>query len=96
MASLRERFSARMGSTMTAEMALTYDAVMLIATAAREAGASRSAVRDYLNSLGHTRPAFEGATGEIAFDQNGDPPPSYCLGEITSTGIRVLRGAEVR
>jgi branched-chain amino acid transport system substrate-binding protein len=93
---LQERFGARTKSTMTAEMALTYDAVMLIATAAREAGASRGSVRDYLNSLGRTRPAFHGATGDIAFDSNGDPLPSYCLGEITATGVRVLRGANVR
>ena len=96
LASLRERFKAKTALAITAEMALTYDAVMLIATAAREAGANRGAVRDYLESLGSTRPAFQGATGEIAFDKNGDPHSSYCLGEVTDKGVRILRAKDER
>lgn len=54
------------------ETALAYDAVMLAAAAVRAGGADREAVRDYLASLGRTRPPFDGITGPIAFDDSGD------------------------
>jgi branched-chain amino acid transport system substrate-binding protein len=87
---LRARLLSAAGRPLTAEDALTYDAVMLLATAARAAGSERDAIRGYLASLGHQHPAYEGATGAIAFDANGDPRPSYCLTEITATGIRIV------
>jgi branched-chain amino acid transport system substrate-binding protein len=50
--------------------ALTYDAVCLVADAIRRAaGTDRTAVRD---ALAATR-SFDGVTGRIAFDLNGDP-----------------------
>lgn len=49
---------------------LFYDAVMLLADAIRRAGMlNRNAIRD---SLAATR-GFQGATGMITFDENGDP-----------------------
>jgi branched-chain amino acid transport system substrate-binding protein len=81
-AALRERYRARTGRVLTAELALTYDAVMLVAAAAREAGPRRGAILDYMRSLGRTRPVYRGATGDIEFDEGGDPRPSYCLAEI--------------
>jgi branched-chain amino acid transport system substrate-binding protein len=87
---LRARFRALTGLPLTAEAALTYDAVMLIATSARAAGTERDAIRDYLASLGSQRPAYDGATGAIAFDENGDPRPSYCLADITADGTRIV------
>jgi branched-chain amino acid transport system substrate-binding protein len=91
LAALRERYRARTGQALTAELALSYDAVMLIATAAREAGPDRNAVLRYLQSLGRARPAFPGATGDIAFDDSGDPRPSYCLMEVSAGGVRAVR-----
>jgi branched-chain amino acid transport system substrate-binding protein len=88
--SLRSRFRATTGLSLTAEAALTYDAVMLIATSARAAGTERDAIRDYLASVGRERPAYHGATGVVAFDENGDPRPSYCLAEITAQGMRII------
>jgi branched-chain amino acid transport system substrate-binding protein len=53
--------------------ALAYDAAMLIGRAAREVGADRAKIRDYIESInGTTRPAVMGAAGPIAFDQNHD------------------------
>lgn len=89
---LRDRYSERTGRAMTAEFALTYDAVTLIATAARDAGTTRRAVLGYLRSLGRGRPAFAGATGDVAFDATGGPRPSYCLAEVTRDGVRMARG----
>ena len=63
---------------------------MLLATSARAAGTGRDAIREYLASLGTGQPAYEGATAAIAFDENGDPHPSYCLAEITAHGTRII------
>ena len=49
-----------------------YDAVLLLARAIERAGAGRPAVRDYLAHVGQGRGQFEGVTGPIAFDANGD------------------------
>jgi branched-chain amino acid transport system substrate-binding protein len=47
--------------------ALTHDALMLAASAAREAGANRAAIREWLAGLGRSRPAWRGVTGLISF-----------------------------
>ena len=49
-----------------------YDAVLLLARAIERAGAARGAVRDFLAHVGPGRGQFEGVTGAIAFDANGD------------------------
>src|SRR5205809_642011 len=46
--------------------------VLLLARAMDQAGADRRAVRDYLARVGRGKPPFEGVTGPIAFDGNGD------------------------
>jgi branched-chain amino acid transport system substrate-binding protein len=56
-----------LGRNPTASEALQYDAYRVVAAAAREAGPRRAAVRDWLASLGGTRPAFPGVTGPISF-----------------------------
>jgi branched-chain amino acid transport system substrate-binding protein len=86
---LRARFRARRGTALTVESALTYDAVMLLAKAARDVGPDREAIREYLAALGTRRPAFEGVTGTFSFDDNGDPAPSYFLAEFTADGSRL-------
>ncbi|HEX8245493.1 MAG TPA: ABC transporter substrate-binding protein, partial [Longimicrobium sp.] len=55
--------------------AAAYDAVNLLAAAARANGASREGIQRYLHTLGQPGGAepFQGATGEIRFDRNGDP-----------------------
>ncbi|MEO5799241.1 MAG: ABC transporter substrate-binding protein [Gemmatimonadales bacterium] len=86
----RERFGAIHGNQLSPEAVLTYDAMILLATAARAVGPKPEAIREYLVSLGRTRPAFTGASREFSFDSTGAPPPSYCLGEVTPTGARVI------
>jgi len=49
-----------------------YDAMLLLAHAVERAGADRQAVRDYLAQVGRGREQFDGVTGPIAFDANGD------------------------
>jgi branched-chain amino acid transport system substrate-binding protein len=50
----------------------SYDAVMLVVQGIREVGPNRRALRDYIAAVGSTIPAFEGVTGRISLDKNGD------------------------
>lgn len=52
--------------------ALAYDAAMLIGRAAAEVGTDRAAIRDYVESIGQSRPAVAGVAGPIAFDEKHD------------------------
>ena len=54
------------------QAALAYDAAMLIGQAVREVGPDRARVRDALDAVGRDRPALDGATGRVAFDDNHD------------------------
>lgn len=66
------RFVARYGKSgrLWASTALAYDAVHLLADAIKRAGSvNRASVRE---ELARTR-NFEGVTGTISFDENGDP-----------------------
>src|SRR5207249_11376961 len=51
-----------------------YDAVRLLARAITEAGGGRQAIRDYLAKVGRGKAPFDGVTGTVAFDTNGDVP----------------------
>jgi branched-chain amino acid transport system substrate-binding protein len=55
--------------------ATAYDAVYLIARAMKEGATSRRAIRDYLAGVGRQggSPPFEGVSGTLRFDANGDP-----------------------
>lgn len=55
--------------------ATSYDAVRLIARALGEGRTTRRAIRAYLAEVGRAggSPAFEGVTGAVRFDENGDP-----------------------
>ncbi len=68
---LRERFQRRYGKEITAYgPVLVYDAVTLIADAARRAGSpDPGRIRE---ALAATR-GFEGVSGLLTFDDNGDP-----------------------
>ncbi len=49
-----------------------YDIVHLLARAFDEVGTDRRAVRDYLSGVGSRTPPYDGVTGRIAFNTNGD------------------------
>ncbi|MDB4952353.1 MAG: Leu/Ile/Val/Thr/Ala-binding protein [Gemmatimonadetes bacterium] len=72
-----------------------YDAVMLLARAAREAGPDRGAIRGYLAGVGAASDGaapFAGAAGTLRFDRNGDPvDKSFVIGAIRG-GAMVLEG----
>lgn len=75
--------------------ALAYDAVYLLRRAAEEGGASREEIREYLATVGRPggSPAYEGASGTIRFDVNGDPlGKDFAVGVIQDGSIQILNG----
>jgi branched-chain amino acid transport system substrate-binding protein len=68
--------------------AAAYDALYLLARAIDAAGANRERVRDYLSGVGTETPAFEGVTGSIAFDANGDVPDKEVV-------VGLMRGGRI-
>jgi branched-chain amino acid transport system substrate-binding protein len=73
--SFAERFRAAYDREPDSFAALGYDATLLLARAASEAGANRRAIRAYLAGVGRPggSPPFEGVAGTVRFDENGDP-----------------------
>jgi len=51
-----------------------YDVIYLLARVIAEAGPDRKAIRDNLVQVGRGKPSFEGVTGTVIFDANGDVP----------------------
>lgn len=75
--------------------AAAYDAVMLLAAAARANGPTREGIQRYLHTLGQNggAPPFQGATGDIKFDAHGDPlNKGFAVGVITNGTIQLNRG----
>ncbi|HEX9936814.1 MAG TPA: branched-chain amino acid ABC transporter substrate-binding protein [Longimicrobium sp.] len=76
--------------------AAAYDAVKLLAAAARANGPTREGIQRYLNTLGRDggAPAFQGATGDIRFDAHGDPlQKAFAVGVISNGTIQLNRGS---
>lgn len=63
-----------------------YDVVYLLARAIDEAGTDRRDLRDYLAGVGTRSPPFEGVTGTIAFDENGDVPQKRVVIGVVAGG----------
>jgi len=52
--------------------AMTYDAIYLLKDAIEHAGSGRRQIRDYVAQVGRGNAKFEGVSGTIQFDGNGD------------------------
>ena len=65
-------YTGRFGQVPDHRAALSYDAAMLIGLAALEVGPGRRRIRDRVAATGRERPAYQGVTGEIRFDETGD------------------------
>jgi branched-chain amino acid transport system substrate-binding protein len=87
-------FETKYGTRPDAFAALAYDATRLIAEALAKNGKDRKGVRDYLASLNGSN-AFEGVTGPVYFNANGDPigmgfrVAQVVSGTLTAGGVRV-------
>jgi branched-chain amino acid transport system substrate-binding protein len=76
--------------------AAAYDAVNLLAAAAKANGPTRGGIQRYLHTLGQPggAPPFQGATGEIRFDPNGDPEQkSFAVGVIQNGTIQLNKAS---
>jgi len=63
--------------------ASTYDIVYLLARAIDAVGPNRRRLLEYLAGVGTASPPFEGVTGQIAFDAQGDvPTKAVALGVV--------------
>ena len=70
--------------------AAAYDIVYLLARAIDAAGPNRRRLRDYLAGVGTASPAFEGVTGRIAFDPQGDVPTKTVVLGVLRNGLVVM------
>ncbi|MEP6571060.1 MAG: ABC transporter substrate-binding protein [Gemmatimonadota bacterium] len=66
--------------------AATYDAIYLLRGVIERVGAGRAAIRNAVADIGRGTPAFEGVTGAIAFDANGDVPNQRVIIGIVHNG----------
>jgi len=87
-------FQARYSTRPDAFAALAYDATRLVADALTRKGKDRRGIRNYLASLSAGN-AFDGVTGPVYFNANGDPigmgfrVAQVVSGALTSGGARV-------
>ncbi len=89
-----DAYTEEYGAPPDAFAAQTYDALRLIASAIEEVGPDRTAVRDYVAGVGTLRPAFEGVTGAIAFDDAGDVPnKTVAIGSIRGGRVQSAGGS---
>ena len=72
----------------------TYDIVLLLARAIERAGADRRAIRDYLAHVGRGQAPFEGVTGTIAFDGNGDAAGKTAVIGVVRNGRLMTEAAQ--
>lgn len=70
-----------------------YDIVYLLARAIERVGTERGAIRDYLARIGTSEPAFDGVTGRIAFDAQGDVPSKPVVIGVVRSGRIVTERA---
>lgn len=73
--------------------AAAYDAVYMLRDAMRRVGTKRKALRDAFAGIGTTTPAYQGAMGTIAFDENGDVPSlKIYVGQVVNGTMQLAGG----
>jgi branched-chain amino acid transport system substrate-binding protein len=90
-----EAYRARypLGNPVDYSAAATYDIVYLLRDALLRAGTDRKSLRDAVADIGRGAPAFQGLTGEIAFDENGDVPQlDIQIGVVRNGALRPAEG----
>ena len=75
--------------------AAAYDAVYLLRDVIAKVGSERAAVRRALAGVGSVTPPFDGVTGTIAFDGNGDVPnQNVYVGLVRKGAVEVVDGSD--
>jgi len=83
-----QAYRQRYNETPDHRGAMTYDVLYLLKEAIEREGTGRRAVRDYVAAIGISRPKFEGVSGSIQFDRNGD-----VVGKEVAVGV--VRGGQL-
>jgi branched-chain amino acid transport system substrate-binding protein len=83
-----QAYRQRFNETPDHRGAMTYDVLYLLKEAIERAGTTRRAVRDYGAGVGSSRAAFDGVSGAIKFDGNGD-----VVGKEVTVGV--VRGGQL-
>jgi branched-chain amino acid transport system substrate-binding protein len=78
--------------TLNQSGAGTYEAIFLLRDIIGRVGTGRQRIRDAVAEVGTVTPAFEGLTGAIAFDGNGDVPALPVVVGVVRQGV--LRAVE--
>jgi branched-chain amino acid transport system substrate-binding protein len=90
-AAYRQRFPA--AGEPNGSGAAAYDAVYMLRETMLRVGTDRQAVRDAFAGIGTATPAYEGAMGTIAFDENGDVPSlKIYVGEVRDGVMQLAEG----
>jgi len=90
-AAYRQRFPT--GGEPNGSGAAAYDAVYMLRETMLRVGTNRKAVRDAFAGIGTATPAYEGAMGTIAFDENGDAPSlKIYVGEVHDGVMQLAEG----
>jgi len=90
-----EAFRRKYQSMPNQPAAGTYDALYLLKDVIARAGTRRADVRRALAGVGSVTPPFEGVTGTVAFDANGDVPnQSVYIGLVQHGQVTVVNGVE--
>lgn len=87
---LRDAFFHRSGNRISSEAILTYDAVRLIASAVHQGAHDRKSIRNHVARIGSAGPAFNGASGRLAFDSAGEVAREYMLAEVAPDGVHAV------
>lgn len=82
----RHDFQERFGSEPGGAEVLTYDATRLILTAFRDGARTGAELQAYLDDLGGARPPYEGLSGGLTFDENGDVEREYVFRKVNVEG----------
>lgn len=73
--------------------AATYDIIYMLRDVLSHGAGTGVALRDAIAKIGITAPAFEGVTGEIAFDEVGDVPRQrVVIGRVEGGRVRAVEG----
>ena len=88
MQDLKDRYLLWIGfGHITGEGVLTHDALRLVGEAVRAGARTRAEVRDYLKTLGRSRPPYSGVSGLIAFGDDGQVNRKLTMVEIGVRGV---------
>lgn len=82
--------AAYLGQPLDHRGAAAYDIVYLLARGLDAVGADRRRLRDYLAGIGRTSPPYQGVTGTIAFDEEGDVPGKEVVVGVVRDGRLVM------